>query len=159
MCLCVGLLLAAPGYAADGVGPVTGNPLPRFVSIDRDEANLRTGPGKEYPIIAVLQWRNMPVKIIGEYDVWRKVTLYDGSSGWLHRVLLDSRRTFLIRDNPVVVREDPSEEAEAVATFQPGVIATLDHCEPAWCAIQYDRYSGWVPREAGWGLLPGETLE
>ncbi len=159
LCLCVGLLLFAPARAADNIGPVTGYPLPRFVSIDRNEANLRAGPGREYPIISVMQWRNMPVKIIDEYDVWRKVELHDGGHGWLHRVLLDGQRTFLIQGEPVALRDGPSEDAAAIATFQPGVIAHLENCPAAWCEVRYDRYSGWVPRASGWGMLPGETLK
>ena len=123
------------------------------------DLNLRAGPGKEYPILAVLQWRNVPVKIVEEYDVWRKVELHDGSTGWLHRVLLDGARTFLIQGDPVVVRAEPSAKAEAVATFAPGVIAKLEHCPKAWCQVRYKHYEGWVPRTSGWGMLPDEVLE
>lgn len=159
LCLCVGLLLSAPASAQDRLGPDTGYPLPRFVSIDRNEANLRAGPGRHYPIRAVLQWRDMPVKIVDEYGPWRKVELHDGSDGWLHSVLLDGTRTFLVKDNAVVLRNGPSEDAEAVATFQPGVIARLDRCRQYWCEVRHGAYKGWVPRDSGFGLLPGERLD
>ena len=158
LCLCVGLLLAIPAHAADGTGPVTGYPLPRFVSIDQNEANLRAGPGEHYPILAVLQWRNMPVKIVGEYEVWRKVELHDGSGGWLHRVLLNSRRTFLIKGKATALRDSPSADGDILATFQPGVIVRLHECGTDWCSVSHGNYDGWVRRGTGWGLLPGETL-
>jgi len=158
-CLCVGLLLPQLALAANAIGPATGLTLPRFVSIHRNEAYLRAGPGKEYPILAVLQWRDMPVKIVGEYDVWRKVELHDGSGGWLHRVLLDSERTFLIQGQAAVLRAEPSPDAAAAATFQPGVIVHLKHCPTDWCEVRYGRYEGWVPRKSGWGILPGEIIE
>ena len=159
LCLCVGLLLPLSARADGRVGSDTGYALPRFVSIDRDEAHLRAGPGEHYPIRAVLQWRNMPVKIIEEYGPWRKVELHDGSGGWLHSVLLDGARTLLIQGEAVVLRDDPAETADAVATFRPGVIAHLERCSESWCKVRHGAYEGWVPRGAGWGLLPGEALD
>jgi len=39
------------------VGPVTGYALPRFVSVRVDQANLRTGPDRYFPIRTVLTRR------------------------------------------------------------------------------------------------------
>jgi len=149
----------ASAWGQGRVGSDTGWPLPRFVSIDRNEANLRAGPGRHYPILAVLQWRDMPVKIVDEYDIWRKVELHDGSGGWLHKVLLDGTRTFLITGKPAVLRDEPAADGAALATFQPGVIVRLEQCPGAWCEVRYGRYRGWVPRDSGWGMLAGEMLD
>ena len=160
LCLCVGLLLAAPtASAADKVGSVTGYPLPRFVSIAKNEANLRTGPGERYPILTVLQRRSMPVKIVDEYGRWLKVELHDGAKGWLHKVLLAGRRTFLLQSEQVTLREAPNDDSSAIAVFQAGAIAHLRMCNPAWCAIDSSGYIGWVPRSSGWGVLANETFQ
>ena len=158
-CLCVGLLLSSLPAAAAELGRETGYPVPRFVSIDRDEANLRSGPGRQYPILAVLQWRGMPVKIVDEYGRWRKVELHDAAGGWIHRVLLSGRRTFLVQAKSVALRTEPSDDAAVMARFQAGVIADLTRCLKDWCRVEYAGYDGWVPRAAGWGVLPGETIE
>ena len=160
LCLCVGLLLAtSTASAADKAGSDTGFALPRFVSIAKNEANLRTGPGEQYPILTVLQWRSMPVKIVDEYGRWRKVELHDGAKGWLHKVLLAGKRTFLLKQEMVILREDPSDDSAAIAVFQAGAIAHLRVCNQTWCAIDSSGYTGWVPRSAGWGVLAGEIFQ
>jgi len=46
-CLCLVLLMVATSAAADDTDKL---PVPRFVSIGSDRANVRTGPGERYPI-------------------------------------------------------------------------------------------------------------
>ena len=41
----------------------SGLPLPRFVSLDADKVNIRTGPGVRYPIAWVFVRRDMPVEV------------------------------------------------------------------------------------------------
>ena len=48
-------------------------PLPRFVSIKSDAANVRRGPGPDFPLLWQYQRRNLPLEIIGEYDGWRQI--------------------------------------------------------------------------------------
>ena len=142
-----------------GKGPVTGYDLPRFVSIRVDQANLRAGPDKYFPIRTVLTRRGMPVMVIDEFKLWRKVALYDGLEGWLHQSLITGRRTFLIRDAMVEMLDEPDAKAEVVARLEPGALANLKQCKRDWCAVAVSGFEGWVPRAAGWGALPGEDFE
>ena len=158
-CLCVGLLICPPVATATEAGRVTGYPVPRFVSVDRNEANLRSGPGRHYPIVTVLQWRNMPVKVVDEYGHWRKIELRDGEFGWVHNVLLSGHRTFLVQAETVELRDAPESDGTVLAKFRAGVIADLNRCEPNWCQVEFAGFDGWLPRSAGWGVLPGETLK
>ena len=160
--LCLGaLLFAASASAADpepGKGAVTGYDIPRFVSVRVDQANLRTGPDRYFPIRTVLLRRGMPVKVIDEFKLWRKIVLYDGMVGWLHQSLITGRRTFLVLAEPVDMREEPSAEADVVARLEPHALVGLTECGGDWCALSSGGYDGWVPRSAGWGALPGENF-
>lgn len=161
LCLAA-LLFAASANAADtdgGKGPVTGYDLPRFVSVRVDKANLRTGPDKYFPIRTVLLRRGMPVKVIDEFKLWRKVALHDGMEGWLHQSLVTGRRTFLVVGASVEMLEEPEREADVVARLEPGALANLTACAGDWCALSVSGFAGWVPRAAGWGALPGEDFD
>ena len=46
----------------------SGLPLPRFVSIMSDAANVRRGPGPDFPLLWQYQRRNLPLEVIAEYD-------------------------------------------------------------------------------------------
>ena len=56
-----------------------------YVSLRSDEVNLRTGPGNEYPIKHVYQLKDMPLRVIGEYDNWYKVKDKDNDEGWVNK--------------------------------------------------------------------------
>ena len=91
--LSAGLLAPAALAAEDKRLGASGLPLPRFVSLKSDEVNLRTGPGKRYPIDWIYRRRGLPVEIIDEFDDWRRVRDHDGTVGWVHRFMLVSQRT------------------------------------------------------------------
>ena len=80
-------------YAAKG--SVTGLDIPRFVSLKSNDANLRVGPSVNYPIKIKYVQKNLPVKIIDEFDVWRKIIDYENNIGWLHKSLLKGDRFVL----------------------------------------------------------------
>ncbi|MDP6882831.1 MAG: SH3 domain-containing protein, partial [Rhodospirillales bacterium] len=89
-------VLAGTGWAApEG----TGLPLPRFVNLRANEANMRTGPGVQYPVEWVFVRPDLPLEVIAEYRTWRKVRDWQGTQGWMHQSMLDSRkhRGFVLR--------------------------------------------------------------
>ena len=54
-------------------GPVTGLPLPRYVSLKASEANVRRGPSLTHRIDWVFKRRDMPLRITAEFGHWRRV--------------------------------------------------------------------------------------
>lgn len=135
------------------LGP-TGLPLPRYASLASDEVNMRKGPGSEYPIRWVYRRPGLPVRIVDEADVWRKVEDPDGDVGWVHSALLSSRRTVMVRGGIAELRRTPSRSAAALLRIEPGVIGRLVRCEPGWCLVEFDGKRGWLEKSALWGVDP-----
>lgn len=149
------LLAHGPAAAAQSVGP-SGLPLPRFVSLADDEVNARTGPGKDYPIRWVYTRRNLPVRIVEEFDVWRKVQDPEGDEGWIHAQLLSSKRSVVIVGTVRELRRTASDSARVVLRAEPGVIGTLVSCNGPWCLVDIAGQRGWVARDGIWGVLDDE---
>ena len=84
------------------VGNVTSLPIPRFVSTKSKPTNVRTGPGRRYPIKFTFS-EKVPLKIIDEYQDWRKIEDWQGEQGWIHKALLSSRRLGLIENKETFV--------------------------------------------------------
>lgn len=142
---------AAPARA---IGP-SGLPLPRFASLASKEVNVRTGPSTDYPIRWVYERADLPVKIVEEFDVWRRIEDPDGETGWAHSSLLQLRRTVLVRGKEAqAMRRSPDTNARVVARVEPGVIGSLVGCEGAWCRIEAGGERGWLPRAVLWGVGP-----
>lgn len=135
----------------------SGLPLPRFASLAADRINVRTGPGKQYPLRWIYARAGLPVKIVEEFDTWRKIQDQDGDDGWVHVSLLSGRRTVSIVKDVATIRRTPDADARIVMRAEPGVIGRLVSCQPNWCEIEIEHRTGWVERGAIWGVLPEEA--
>ena len=144
-------------------GSATGLPVPRFVSLKSGHANLRRGPGTDYPVDWVFVRRRMPLEIIAETSRWRKVRDADGDVGWIWHSMLDGRRTALILEDrsglPVPILDEPTPDAAIVAYADSDVLARLKSCQGAWCRIEAQGYEGYVARTRLWGVYPNEDFD
>ena len=172
-CLLAWLVAAALACSTGGNGAAAsevGLPIPRFVTIDTDEANLRAGPGWQYPTEWVLVRRGMPVEVLAEFDVWRQIRDAEGIEGWVHQSMLSGRRSLLIVGADVqMLRREPHPDAPVLARLEPGVLGRVLRCPGPddendraagdWCYCEVSGFRGWLPRSALWGLHQGETIE
>ncbi|MFO1038199.1 MAG: SH3 domain-containing protein [Geminicoccaceae bacterium] len=138
------------------VGP-SGLPLPRFASLASGEVNVRTGPSKDYPIRWVYTRPGLPVRIVEEYDTWRRVQDPDGEEGWTHSSLLTTKRTVMVLGNGVqTLHRAASADARVVLRAEPGVIGDLVECEGDWCRVEIAGDRGWIERSSLFGVLPDD---
>lgn len=134
------------------IGRSTDRPLPRFASVKAGKANLRRGPGLDYPILWELTRRGLPVRIIAEYGHWRRVVLHDGVRGWIHKDLLSGARTAIVLDAGRALYAEPADAARLVATLAPVTPVRLTQCDVDWCEAERKGVRGWIPRRNLWGL-------
>ena len=140
------------------IGPVTKLPMPRYVSLRAGEVNVRRGPGLNYRIDWVFQRTGLPVRIVDEYQNWRRVADSDDAGGWVFHALLTARRTALVTDPEVALRAEPSDVGQIEARAEQGVVAALRQCQPDWCELEAAGHRGWVRKTALWGVDPGEVF-
>lgn len=150
------LLLAAPAFADEEETEKL--PVPRFVSIKSSEVNMRVGPGTRYSINWVYKRENYPVEIIEEFDQWRKIRDKDGTTGWVHKQMLQGRRYGIVQGAVRVLRQDPEEKTRPVLRMEPGVIVRLIECEKDWCRLQVDGRKGWLEKKSFWGAYAKEEF-
>ena len=110
----------------------------RFVSLRAAEVNLRAGPGNQYPVAWVYRRPGLPLEVIAEFDVWRRVRDWQGEEGWVHSNMLSTRRTVIITSKLQPLREKPNGASPAVAQAEAGVIGKLLRC-PADFRLVSDR--------------------
>jgi len=161
------LLLSGFGRAGAAVvdpkGPMTGLPVPRYVSLKSDRVNLREGPSKDHRTSWIFERAGLPVEITAEFDTWRKIRDSEGSEGWVLHSLLSGRRTALIapwkKDQTMPLYSQPQAGASVVANLQSGVIGNVKRCDGQWCRIYGDGFDGYEQQSNLWGVYPGETVE
>ncbi len=156
------LLLSLPASAQSGDNPFrsTAYPLPRFVTTASNEAFVRSGPGKKYPVQWVFKRSGLPVEITLEFDHWRKIRDHEGQEGWMHRSLLSGKRHAIIMSQDTVsMYNKPDKSNRVIALIEPSVIVKIRRCKAVWCRIEASGYHGWVEKENLWGIYADELIE
>ncbi|MBM3574670.1 MAG: hypothetical protein FJX39_02995 [Alphaproteobacteria bacterium] len=141
-------------------GPVSGLPVPRYVSLKSDRVNVREGPSKEHPTVWVYTHAGLPVEITAEFETWRKIRDWEGAEGWVLHSLLSGRRTALVapwKKQPQLLTAD--DHQTALAKLSPGVVGSVRNCDGKWCRISGKDFDGYIQQENLWGAYPGEKFE
>lgn len=155
----------ALAQAPDGraVGPVTKQPIPRFVSLKPSDTPMREGPSKDHRIKWIFKREGLPVEVIAEHEQWRRVRDSESTDGWVYFGRLSNRRTVIVlpgKDKSareLFARED--DKGGIVARLQPGVIASVESCTPAWCKVSVETFAGYLKKDAIWGVYADEKVK
>ena len=129
----------------------TGLPLPRFVSLKGNKVNLRRGPSLDYKIDWVYKRKHLPLMIVSEFGHWRKVTDFEGYSGWIYKDLLSGSRYIIVKKEETLLRNKASFDSLGKAILKKEVIGKLIDCEGLWCFVRIKNMRGYVLAEDIWG--------
>lgn len=123
-----------------------------WASINEDKARTRTGPSQEYKIIWLYVRKNLPVKVLRRYGVWRQIEDPDGSQGWMHSRLLSRTRTaMVIGDGIQEMRANPDAKSALSWRVEPGAVGKLGSCTNGWCLLDINGRSGYIRAEFLYG--------
>jgi SH3-like domain-containing protein len=148
------LALALPVAAA-----TAGEPVPRYASLDHSKVFLREGPSYRHRVLWVYRKKGLPVKIIAQYDVWRRVQDWQGSIGWIHSSMLSDVRTVIVTaKKQAPLRESPDPASKILALAKPGVIAKLEACRADACEVSTSGTDGWINKKNIWGVSASERF-
>ena len=144
---------------ANSLGTETGLDLPRYVSLKSNNSNLRVGPSKNYPIAIKYIVSNFPLKIIEEYEDWRRVEDLEKNNGWIHKSLIKGERY------GIVVSSDNSKvklfnvvNGKIVGEINAGALVYISKCKINWCLINIKNHKGWLRKDNIWGVKKEEIF-
>ncbi len=151
----INLSLNVNGLSASNtpvISKKTGLPIPRFVSLKSNTVNLRRGPSKDYKIDWVYKRKHLPLMIVSEFNHWRKVTDFEGYSGWVYKDLLSGSRYIIVKKDETLLRNKASFDSLGKAILKREVIGRLIDCKGLWCFIRIKNMRGYVFAEHIWGV-------
>jgi SH3-like domain-containing protein len=134
---------------------------PYWASIASGQAMTRTGPGKNYPGVWLYQRRDLPVRVVKKYDVWRLIQDPDGAQGWMLVRLLSDQRTAVVKaGDPRSVRGDRNDTAKIRYLVQPGAVGRISKCKgDGWCRIEFGKKEGYIRTSDIWGVGDNEVVD
>ena len=134
----------------------SGELLPRFVSLKYDEVYMRKGPSRDHPIDWVYKTKSLPLKIVSEFENWRKVIDSEGTIGWIHRSQLSNKRIVEVISENLKIRNKPDMDAKVIAIAEVGALLNLERCDEKWCRLSHQNIKGWSSRDGFFGLIKDE---
>ncbi len=151
--------VAAHAQMRDATEGLSGLPIPRFVSLGTNEANMRSGPGEQYPITWVYKREGLPMEVVREWGIWRLVRDPHGGQGWMNKNLISGDRTAYITSAVRTLYARADIASRPVWRVEPGVVAKIVLCEEAWCQLRVSGKSGYIPRKQLWGVYAKESID
>ena len=147
------LVLATPATAADKKPPY-------WASIASGQAMMRTGPGRNYPGVWLYQRRDLPVRVVGIYETWRRIEDPDGQQGWMLVTMLSDKRSAIVKPGaPRDLRDKPDATAHVAYKAEAGVVGRIDHCSDGWCRMTIAKREAYIALGDIWGVTEGETVD
>jgi len=130
----------------------SGFPVPRYVSLKVGKVNGRKGPSRQHPIAWQYRRKGLPLIVIAETDMWRKVRDVHGDESWIHKPALSGKRRIIIIED-AFLHHKPHEAARVKADAERGALMSLIECNgKQWCLVQSDEgHKGWAPSYKLWG--------
>ena len=130
----------------------SGFQVPRFVSLKFGKVNGRRGPSRDHPIAWQYQRRGMPLLVVAETEMWRKVRDITGDESWVRKPALSGEK-FVLTLEDTALRAKPKENARIAAQSDPDAVLKLESCtDTDWCkVIATNGLKGWVQRRRLWG--------
>lgn len=148
------------------LGPVTGLPMPRFVSVKSSPVNVRGGPSTNHQVAWVFVRKAVPVEVTAEFENWRRIRDVDGDQGWVFHTLIDgSRSVMVVGPDRATPREGdlvplyfaPDAASDEVALVEPGVIGSFVNCGQGWCAVRMGPHEGFIRANSLYGVYMREA--
>lgn len=134
----------------------SGYRVPRYVSLKYGTSNGRTGPSRGHPVAWRYKRRGLPMIVVAETEVWRKVRDVNGDESWMNRRLLDGTRMVLVRAE-LTLRAKPRSDSKRRAIAYKGALLALEECDSnGWCKVRDNdsRMNGYALKSLLWGAAP-----
>jgi len=142
------------------IGKETGLEIPRYVSLKSNDANIRVGPSKNYPIKIKYIKINYPLKVTEEYEEWRKVEDFQMNIGWVHKSLISGSRTGIVLSNDNKTIEILNTlDGNVIGEIGRGNIIYLEKCKIDWCLVSLGNFKGWMDKKYIWGVKQNEIIK
>jgi len=133
------LLLATPAMAEE------------YVSVSKDNVNVRTGPNTQSPVYMEL-FAGYPLKVLKKDGDWLQISDFEGDTGWIHKSLVGNNNTVIITASKSVnMRAEPNTNSAVVADVERGVIMTKLEENGKWLKLKHSSGTiGWIYKPLLW---------
>lgn len=139
-------------YRVSSAKTPSGFPVPRYVSLKVGKVNGRTGPSRQHAIAWQYRRKGLPLVVVAETEMWRKVRDVTGDESWIHKPALSGMRRVLVLEE-ATLHSKAKFNARIIALAERNALLELESCnDDGWCLVRSaDGLKGWAERYKLWG--------
>ena len=121
------------------------------VSVIKDNVNVRTGPGTNFPVYMEL-FKGYPLKVLQTQGDWLQVSDFENDKGWIFSSLVTPCKTVIVNGKKSInMRTKPSTNATVVASVDRGVVLTKLSTKGKWTKVKHSQGTvGWIYNPLLW---------
>ncbi len=132
---------------------------PYYASLRYHKTFVRSGPGRNYPVLWVYNQQHLPLEIINRLDDWLQVRDWTGDEGWiLYTQTRRKHRYAIVVLEEISMYQKNDKSSQKIARLAYEVIGRIKSCNLQWCQLDIDGTQGWTRRAGLWGLYPNDTI-
>ena len=130
-----------------------GNEPQSYLSLKKNEVNLRMGPSLEHPIKLIYKKKYLPVIILDKSGPFRKIKDFKNNTGWIHIALLSKKKSAINTKNNSMLFKKPTIYSKPIARLEAGRLVLINKCNLKWCKITSGNFNGWISKKYLWGSV------
>ncbi|MCH9853848.1 MAG: hypothetical protein K0U45_10155 [Alphaproteobacteria bacterium] len=134
--------------------------IPYFASLRYHKTFVRSGPGRNYPVLFVYNQEHLPLEIINKLDDWLQIRDWTGDQGWILRNQARSRQRYgIVVLEEISMYQQADKTSRKIARLAYEIVGKITQCGLQWCEIDVGEKKGWIRRAGLWGLYPNEIID
>ena len=116
-----------------------------YLTVNTDNANVRTGAGTNYPASMEL-FQGYPLKVLKKTGDWFQIVDFENDSGWIHQSVVKKGDSAIVNaDKSVNMRSEPSTDSAIIADVERGVVVTVLATRGKWTQVRHaSGTTGWI---------------
>ncbi len=128
-----------------------------MASVNGDNVNLRSGPGKDYSV----QWEygtGFPLRVLSHKGQWVKVRDFEHDTGWINSQYLSQSPHVIVQANrntkrKINIRSGPTTKSAIVGKAFYGVVFETLKKKDGWAKVRHESgLEGWIKMTLLWGF-------
>jgi len=120
-----------------------------YVSVVKDDVNLRSGPTTQSQVLYKLP-AGYPLKVLARKGKWLKVIDFENEKGWIYSTLVNSTPHVIVKVTECNARKGPGTNYEKVGTLAREVILKKIGRKGDWIKVSHPQLTGWVYSKLVW---------
>ena len=124
----------------------------KFLSTKFNEVNVRNGPGLNHLLKYKILVEGYPLRVIDEFENWKKIEDFDGKIGWVSTSQLSIKKSIITLTDKIYLYKFPSLNSKKIAIVEKNKVMNFVKEKGDWLLVESNKIKGWIKKDGTWGL-------